>query len=108
MDYLTWGEWTALEQHFMYGKHEFRRAKGVSWVNTWQSEDQLNREFWGYRQPPCCDDKEIWACRESGMPRYRFNSKQKGYLEGGGGIYTWRDHKDQDKLRWTLEEDKMP
>ena len=60
MDYLTWGEWVALEQHFMYGKHEFRRAKGVSWVNTWQNEGQLNTAFWSCRQSPRCDDKEIW------------------------------------------------
>ena len=79
MDYLTWGEWVALEQHFMYGKHEFRRAKGVSWVNTWQSEGQLNTAFWGCRQPPRCDDKEIWDC-QSGMPRHRFNYNQNRYL----------------------------
>ena len=80
MDYLAWGEWVALEQHFMYGIHEFRRAKGVSRVNTWQSEGQLNTAFWGCRQPPRCDDREIWACQESGMPRHRFNYNQNRYL----------------------------
>ena len=81
-----------LEQHLMYGKHEFCRAESVSLLDRAKVSYAERLEAGGslsevtitgteiHSGSPCLP--EGWAGRESAKPGHRFNSKQKRYLEG--------------------------
>ena len=86
--YMTHGR---LEQHLMYGKHEFRRAESLSLLDRAKISYAECLEA-GESHPevtitgseihcgsPC--PREGWAGWESAKPRHRFNSKQKRYVE---------------------------
>ena len=75
----------------MYGKHQFRRAESVSLIDRAKVSYAERLEAGGSHPEVTIPDTEIhsgspclpegWACRESAMPRHRFNSKQRRYLE---------------------------
>jgi len=85
--YMTHGR---LEQHLMYGKHEFCRAESVSLLYRAKVSYAGRLEAGGSPSrvtitgaeilSPCL--REGWVGRESAKPRHRFNSKQKRCLEG--------------------------
>lgn len=86
--YMTHGR---LEQHLMYGKHEFRGAESLSLLDRAKISYAERLEAGGGHSEvtitgskihcgfPCLP--EGWAGWESAKPRHRFNSKQKRYLE---------------------------
>ena len=86
--YMTYGR---LEQHLMYGKHQFRRTASVSLIYRAKVSYVERLKAGGSHPEVTIPDTEIhsgspclpegWACRESAMPRHRFNSKQRRYLE---------------------------
>ena len=86
--YMTYGR---LEQHLMYGKHQFRRTESVSLIDRAKVSYAERLEAGGSHPEVTIPDTKIhsgspylpegWACRESAVPRHRFNSKQGG---------TWR------------------
>ena len=86
--YMTYGR---LEQHLIYGKHQFRWAESVSLMDRAKVSHSERLEAGGSHPEVTTPDTEIhsdspclpegWACRESAMPRHRFNSKQRRYLE---------------------------
>ena len=81
-----------LEQHLMYGKHEFRRVESLSLLDRAKVGYAERLEAGGSHSEATITGTEIccgspclpdgWAGRESSKPRHRFNSKQKRYLEG--------------------------
>ena len=87
--YMTHG---GLEQHLMYGKHDFHRAQSISLLDRVKVSYTERLEAGGSHSEatvtgtkihcgyPCLP--EGWAGRESTKPRHWFNSKQKRYLEG--------------------------
>ena len=87
--YMTHGR---LEQHLMYGKHEFRRAESLSLLDRAKVSYAERLEVGGSNSEVTIKGTEIycgsrclpegWAGRESTKSRHRFNSKQKRYLEG--------------------------
>ena len=86
--YMTHGR---LEQHLMYGKHEFRRAESLSLLGRAKISYAERIEAGGSNSEVKITGSEIhcgspclpegWAGWESAKPRHRFNSKQKRYLE---------------------------
>ena len=86
--YMTHGR---LEQHLMYGKHEFRRAESLSLLDRAKISYAERLEAGGSHSEVTITGSEIhcgspclpegWAGWESAKPRHRFNSKQKRYLE---------------------------
>ena len=80
-----------LEQHLIYGKHQFHRDESVSRIDRAKVSYAKRLEAGGNHPEGTIQDTEIhsgftclpegWACRESAMPRLRFNSKQRRYLE---------------------------
>ena len=86
--YMTYGR---LEQHLMYGKHQFRRTESVSLIDRAKVSYAERLEAGGSHPEVTIPDTKIhsgspclpegWACRESAVPRHRFNSKQRRYLE---------------------------
>ena len=75
----------------MYGKHQFRRVESVSLIDRAKVSYAERLEAGGSHPEVTIPDTEIhsgspclpegWACRGSAMPRHRFNSKQRRYLE---------------------------
>ena len=86
--YMTYGR---LEQHLIYGKHQFRWAEIFSLIDRAKASHKERLEAGGSHPEVTIPDREIhsdspclpegWACRESAMPRHWFNSKQRRYLE---------------------------
>ena len=86
--YMTHGR---LQQHLMYGKHEFRRAESLSLLDRAKISYAERLEAGARHSEVTITGSEIhcgspylpegWACWESAKPRHRFNSKQKRYLE---------------------------
>ena len=86
--YMTYGR---LEQHLIYGKHQFRWAESVSLIDRAKVSPAERLQAGGSHSEVTTPNTEIhsdspclpegWACRESAMPRHRFNSKQRRYLE---------------------------
>ena len=75
----------------MHGKHQFRRAECVSLIDRAKVSYAERLEAGGSHPEVTIPDTKIhsgspclpegWACRESAMPRHRFNSKQRKFLE---------------------------
>lgn len=75
----------------MYGKHQFRRTESVSLIDRAKVSYAERLEAGGSHPEVTIPDTKIhsgspclpegWACRESAVPRHRFNSKQRRYLE---------------------------
>ena len=86
--YMTHGR---LEQHLMYGKHEFRGAESLSLLDRAKISYAERLEAGGSHSEVTITGSEIhcgspclsegFAGWESAKPRPRFNSKQKRYLE---------------------------
>ena len=80
-----------LEQHLMYGKHEFRRAESLSLLDRAKISYAERLEAGGSHSEVTITGSEIhcgspclpegWAGWQSAKPRHRFNSKQTRYLE---------------------------
>ena len=88
--YMTHGP---LEQHLMYGKHEFRWAESLSLLDRAKISNAERLEAGGSHSKVTITGSEIHcgspclpegcAGWESAKPRHRFNSKQKRYLDQG-------------------------
>ena len=86
--YTTQGR---LEQHLMYGKHEFRQAESLSLLDRAKISYAERLEAGGTHSKVTITSRKVqcgfsclserWAGRESAKPRHRFNSKQKRYLQ---------------------------
>ena len=86
--FMTYGR---LEQHLMYGKHQFRRAESVSLIDRAKLSSAECLEAGRSHPEMTIPDTEIhsgspclpegWACRESAMPRHQLNSKQIRYMK---------------------------
>ena len=84
--YMTHGR---LEQHLMYGKHEFCRAESlldrakISYAERLEAGGSHSEVTITGSETHCGSPclPEGWAGWESAKPRHRFNSKQKRYLE---------------------------